>query len=32
MAPNTCFKSLSFVPFSTEEGFINNGHDPNGKF
>ena len=24
MAPNTCFESLSSVPFSLEESFINN--------
>ena len=28
MAPNTCFESLSFVPCSTDESFINNENDP----
>ena len=32
MAPNTCFESLSFVPFSTDESFINNENDPNVNF
>ena len=32
MAPNTCFESLSFVPFSTDESFINNENDPDVNF
>ena len=32
MAPNTCFESLSFVPFSTDESFINNENDPHVNF
>ena len=28
IAPNTCFESLSFVPFSTKERLINNENDP----
>ena len=28
MGSNKCFKSLSFVPFSTDESFINNESDP----
>ena len=30
--PKTCFEFLSFVPFSTEESFINNEDDPNVNF
>ena len=32
MAHNTCFESLSFVPFSTDESFINNENDPDVNF
>ena len=32
MVPNTCFESLSFVPFSTDESFINNENDPDVNF
>ena len=32
MAPNTCFESLSFVPCSTDESFINNENDPDVNF
>ena len=32
MGPNTCFESLSFVPFSTDESFINNENDPHVNF
>ena len=32
MAPNTSFESLSFVPFSTDESFINNENDPDVNF
>ena len=32
MGPNTCFESLSFVPFSTDESFINNENDPDVNF
>ena len=32
MAPESCFNFLSFVPFSTEECFINNEHDPDVNF
>ena len=30
--PNTCFESLSFVPFPTDENFINNENDPDVNF
>ena len=32
MVSNTCFESLSFVPFSTDESFINNENDPDVNF
>ena len=32
MAPNRRFESLSFVPFSTDESFINNENDPDVNF
>ena len=32
MAPNTYFESLTFVPFSIDESFINNEHDPDVNF
>ena len=32
MVPNTCLESLSFVPFSTDESFINNEYDPDVNF
>ena len=32
MAPNKCFESLSFVPFSTDESFIKNENDPDVDF
>ena len=32
MVPNTCFESLSFVFFSTDESFINNENNPDVNF
>ena len=32
MGPNTCCETLSFVPFSTDESFINNENDPDVNF
>ena len=32
MVPSTCLESLSFVPFSTDESFINNENDPDVNF
>ena len=32
MAHNTCFESLSFVPFPTEKSFKSNENDPDVNF
>ena len=32
MAPNICFESLSLIPFSTDESFINDENDADVNF
>ena len=32
MAPNICFESLSLIPFSTDESFINDKNDADVNF